>query len=58
MDPANVNAYEAVPLQCFACAARDSESRQAAEKRNGNTYGDAAFDGLFFATQKREAVDG
>lgn len=49
MDPANAARYSAVALQCFACATRDAERRQAADARQSNRYGDAAFDGLYIA---------
>lgn len=47
MNPDNVDAYEAVPMQCFACATRDAETRAAAEAKQGGTHADVAFDGLF-----------
>lgn len=46
-DPANHGAYEAVPLQCFACAARDAENRAAADARSNNRVGPGSFDGLY-----------
>lgn len=56
MDPKRDGEYEAIPLQCFACAARDAEARRAAEARSGDTYGSSAFDGLYFAVHERGAV--
>ncbi len=53
MDPKRSEAYEAVPLQCFACAARDAEHRQANEARQGNEYGGGSFDGLFVSVIER-----
>lgn len=45
--------YEAVPLQCFACAARDAENRRINADRADDRYGSAAFDGLYVAITER-----
>lgn len=57
MDEANDGAYEAVPLQCFACAARDAEQRAVSEARGSNDYGDGSFDGLLIGIT-RGGTDG
>lgn len=54
MDPENVGAYEVVPVNCFACAARDRENRAAAEARSNNAMADSAFDGLYFAVTRHD----
>jgi hypothetical protein len=56
MDPENDGHYVADPVQCFACAARDAESRGAAKAKSDGSFGDAAFDGIYFAVREREAV--
>lgn len=53
MDPANSEAYEAVPVTCFACATRDAERRQASEAMHGSKYGKSAFDGLHIGVTER-----
>lgn len=50
----NDGAYEAEPVHCHACAARDAESRRAAEARHSGQYGNGAFDGLYFAVREKE----
>ena len=47
MDPAMSGRFEAVPLQCFACAPKDAEMRRASESKDD--YGAAAFDGIYIA---------
>lgn len=47
-------AYEAVPLQCHACAARDAESRNASEMKRDNKMSAESFDGLYFGVVRRE----
>lgn len=56
MDPANDGAYVASPIQCFACATKDAEMRRAAKARSSGQYGDGAFDGVYFAVERREEV--
>lgn len=46
--------YEAVPLQCHACAARDAESRRASELRRDEHMSAASFDGLYFGVVRRD----
>jgi hypothetical protein len=53
MDPDNAGAYEAVPLTCFACAAKDRETREAGEARSSGRYGKGALDGVFIAVHRR-----
>jgi hypothetical protein len=53
MDPDHVGHYEAVPLQCFACAARDAEARQASAAKSGGLVGSGGLDGLYFAVTER-----
>lgn len=53
MSPEMDGAYEAVPLQCFACAAKDAETRRAGEARSSGRYGKGAMDGLFIAVHQR-----
>lgn len=58
MNPEMDGAYEAVPVQCFACAARAAEHRAAGKAKSDGSFGDAAFDGIYFAVQeRREAVN-
>lgn len=54
MDSANQDAFEAVPIQCFACAARDAESRFAAEARSSGSHATAAFDGIYYAVEEKK----
>lgn len=54
MDPANVDAYAAVPVQCFACAAKDAETRQASQKTSSNQLSRSAMDGLYIGVERRE----
>jgi nitrous oxide reductase accessory protein NosL len=54
MQPENQTAYEAEPVQCWACAARDAEDRKAQEARNGGSWGMGAFDGLKISVQRRD----
>lgn len=58
MDPANVGRYQAAAVQCFACAARDAERRQAGDARRSNQFGDAAFDGLYISVIDPGGPDG
>lgn len=58
MDPANAGRYQAAAVQCFACAARDAERRQAGDARHSKQYGDAAFDGLYIAVTDPGGDDG
>lgn len=61
MDPEREGAYEAVPLQCFACAAREAEGRQAGKERAAALEAGSSgedFDGLYFAVREREEVPG
>lgn len=58
MDPKHSDDYEAIPVHCFACAARDAEERQAHEARGSGEFGGGAFDGLRFAVSKRGEFDG
>lgn len=43
--------YEVIPVQCFACAAKDAEEQEASD---GNLP-KAAFHGVYFAVQERRA---
>jgi len=52
LDPENDGAYEAIPVQCHACAARDAENRDAAKARTSDRYGEGSFDGLFVGVRK------
>ncbi len=45
--------YEAVPMQCMACAATAAESREASESRDD--WGKSAFDGVYIAVRE---IDG
>lgn len=58
MDPAMDGAYEAVPLHCFACAARDAENRAIADARSSESHGTGSFDGLYVAIRKNEPPGG
>lgn len=58
MDEANATAYEAVPVTCFACAARDAERRHAHDEMQNDRIGKAAFDGLLVGVVKKEAAGG
>lgn len=53
MDPKMDGLYESVPLTCYACAARDAESRAVGEARSNETQSSASFDGLYIGVQKR-----
>ena len=53
MDPANSESYEAVPVTCFACAARDAEKRHAQEIRGSGEMGSGAFDGIYLTVSKK-----
>lgn len=57
MDPANDRAYEAVPIQCFACATKDAEMRKAGEASSSGSMGKSAFDGLYIAVQSRGVTE-
>ena len=46
-------AYEAVPVHCFACAARDAEHRRINDAQNSDRYGGGSFDGLYVAVTER-----
>lgn len=52
-DPERATHYEAVPLNCYACAARDAEQREAVNAKSSNRFGDAAFDGLYVSVVER-----
>ena len=39
MDPANEEAYKAVPIVCFACATRERMARNDAQNENTDTAG-------------------
>jgi len=41
--------FEAVPLQCFACAATEAEARSAQERVNDGGLGRGALDGIKYA---------
>jgi hypothetical protein len=49
MDPDMHGMFEVVPVQCFACAAKDAEEREVSEGRLPK----AALDGVYFAVQER-----
>lgn len=53
MDEENSEEFEAVALQCFACATRDAEKRAAAQAQRASEYGDGAFDGLYVFPVRR-----
>lgn len=52
-DPDRDGTYEAIAVQCFACAARDAENRRASEARASDRMGSSSFDGLYFAVTER-----
>jgi len=54
MDEANDGKYEAVPVHCFACAARDAENRAASKARSSDSMSDSSFDGLLIGIKKIE----
>ena len=54
MNPDNDGMYEAVPVTCFACAARDAETRAINQARSDQSHGSGSFDGLLISIQKRE----
>jgi|GEM_PF-2776015 len=56
MDEANDGLYEAVPVHCFACAARDAENRQIGKARSDGSMGDGSFDGLLIGLKKHEST--
>ena len=49
MNEDHAHEWVVVPLTCHACAARDRENRVAAQEKQAGKFGDAAFDGVFFA---------
>lgn len=54
MDGEMNGAYEAVPLNCFACAARDAEQRAVGEARSNKSYSESSFDGLYIGVKRRD----
>jgi hypothetical protein len=54
MDPKMAHSFEAVPLTCYGCAARDAETRRASAARSGGRFSDEAFDGAYIAVQRVE----
>jgi hypothetical protein len=56
MDEANDGAYEAIPVQCFACAARDAETRRASKARADDQLSDSSFDGLMIGIKKHDTT--
>lgn len=54
MNPANARAYEAEMWTCYGCAAKDEQSRWVRNQRDGDAYGDAAFDGLMVVVTEKE----
>jgi hypothetical protein len=55
MDPAMDGRFEAVPLQCFACAAKDAETRDASEQVNGKRMAARALDGVYITVKEKGA---
>lgn len=53
MDPANDRAYEADPVTCAACAAKDAEAREASKAKASGRFGDAALDGLYIGVKRK-----
>lgn len=59
MDEANEDAYEVVPVMCFACAARDAEQRSVAERldtaehRRSGGIDRSAVDGTYLAVVRK-----
>ena len=53
MSEAMDGAYDAVPMHCFACAARDAENRQISADRASEKFAPASFDGLYVAITER-----
>ena len=54
MDEKNDGLYEAIPIHCFACAARDAETRAASKARSDDQMSEASFDGLKIGIEKHE----
>ena len=59
MDPANEGEYEVVPVTCWACAARDGESRAVSERidtpdsRKPGGLDRSSVDGTFLLVKKK-----
>lgn len=56
MNEADDGAWEAVPVHCFACAARDAEKRQVQQAAAGGGMSESSFDGLMIGVQRREGA--
>lgn len=57
MNPDAEDTYEAVPLQCFPCAAREAEGRRASEAVGNDKLGRGALDGIYYAVMKKGTLN-
>lgn len=54
MDPGQARTFEATPLTCYGCAARDAEKRNVSRAIAADEYADSAFDGVYIAVARQD----